>query len=124
MDYLLDTHIMLWWLSAPNKISEKARNIIMDRQNAIFVSTASFWEMAIKRSIGKLQFPLNVIEILSSSGVSLLPILPNEALSVSDLALLHQDPFDRMLIMQAKLNNLVLITRDPQIQQYPIDTVE
>lgn len=124
MNYLLDTHIVLWWLIDPNKIAAKARKIIRDKQERVFISSASFWEMAIKQSIGKLTLPGNIIEVLSSEGFDMLPITPNESLSVVDLPLIHSDPFDRMLIVQAKLNDLVLITRDEKISTYPVVTLK
>jgi len=124
MNYLLDTHIILWWLTDPNQIAPKARKIISDRKQKIYLSSASFWEMAIKKSIGKLTLPNNILEILIHTGFELLPITTQEALSVADLPLLHMDPFDRMLIMQAKLNDLVFITRDEKLTDYPIITLK
>jgi len=124
MNYLLDTHIILWWLTDPNQIAPKARKIISDRKQKIYLSSASFWEMAIKKSIGKLTLPNNILEILIQTGFELLPITTQEALSVADLPLLHMDPFDRMLIMQAKLNDLVFITRDEKLTDYPIITLK
>lgn len=124
MKYLLDTHIILWWLTEPNKIANKARKIICDKKENIFISSASFWEMAIKKSIGKLILPGNIIEILSGEGFEILPITAKESLSVADLPLIHADPFDRMLIIQAKLNDLVLITCDEKIINYPVVTLK
>ncbi len=124
MNYLLDTHVMLWWLTTPEKIKTKARDIIQDRSNQIFVSSASFWEMAIKKSIGKLTtLPHNLLQTTAAS-FKFLPILPEEALGVADLPLLHTDPFDRLLIMQAKLHDLILITNDSKMINYPVITVE
>lgn len=80
--------------------------------------------MAIKQSVGRLTIPKNVIEVLIKEGFEMLPLMPEESLSVSDLPFIHNDPFDRMLIIQAKLNNLVLITDDAKIMQYPVITLK
>ncbi|MEI6095410.1 MAG: type II toxin-antitoxin system VapC family toxin [Gammaproteobacteria bacterium] len=124
MSYLLDTHVILWWLSEPQKINEKARNVIRDRSHTIYLSSASFWEMAVKQSIGKLTLPHNLLETLTIEGFKSLPILPQEALGVADLPMIHQDPFDRLIIVQAKLHDLILITADEKIIQYPVSTLK
>jgi len=124
MNYLLDTHVVLWWLTEPNRISSKARKIINDKEKKVYISSASFWEMAIKKSVGRLNLPNNIIEILISECFEILPIAPKDGLSVADLPLIHSDPFDRMLITQAKLNDLILITRDEKIFGYPVLTLK
>ncbi|HVE43934.1 MAG TPA: type II toxin-antitoxin system VapC family toxin [Gammaproteobacteria bacterium] len=123
MEYLLDTHILLWWLSTPNTIHAKARRIIQDSTNVIYVSSASFWEMAIKKSIGRLTLPHNLMEAIARQHFKILPILAEECLGVADLPMIHTDPFDRMLVIQAKLQNLVIITRDNKIPEYPVVTI-
>lgn len=120
MQYLLDTHVILWWFTSPDKISSEARNIIRDKSNRIFLSSASFWEMAIKKSIGRLTLPHNLLEAVASEGFKILPILAEECLGVADLPPLHSDPFDRLLIIQAKLHDLVFITNDSKIAEYPL----
>lgn len=124
MKYLLDTHIILWWLTEPEKLTSKARKVISDKIDPICVSSVSLWEMAIKQSLGKITLPNNMIDILSSEGFEMLPITAPECLSVADLPFLHYDPFDRLLVMQAKLNDLVLITRDEKIMSYPVITLK
>ncbi len=124
MQYLLDTHVLLWWLATPKKIKAKAQKIIKDASNDVFLSTASFWEMAIKKSIGRLTLPHNLIEAVFIEGFKILPIMPEEALGIADLPLIHTDPFDRLLIMQAKFHDLVLITNDSKITEYPVVTIE
>ena len=120
MRYLLDTHIILWWFSNPELINLQARAIIKDKSNIIFISAASCWEMAIKSSIGRLNLPQQLLTLMTQENFQLLPILPEETLAISDLPLIHSDPFDRLLIMQAKLHDLVLLTRDEQIKKYPL----
>jgi PIN domain nuclease of toxin-antitoxin system len=124
MKYLLDTHVILWWFTTPEKIRPKARKIIRDKANSIFISSASFWEMAIKKSLGRLTLPHNLLEAAALESFTILPIMPEEGLGVADLPALHSDPFDRLLVMQAKLNNLIIITRDDKIAEYPIVIVE
>jgi PIN domain nuclease of toxin-antitoxin system len=123
MEYLLDTHVVLWWLTEPTKIKMKAQKIIRDKSNHLFISSASFWEMAIKKSIGHLTLPHNLLEAVAAENFKILPILPEEALGVADLPLLHSDPFDRLLIMQAKLHDLVIITSDTKFAEYPVVTI-
>ncbi|MGE3320235.1 MAG: type II toxin-antitoxin system VapC family toxin [Candidatus Berkiella sp.] len=124
MNYLLDTHVILWWLTEPKNISTKARKIISDKEENIFISSASCWEMAIKKGVGRLKFPANLLEILTNEGFDIISISASESLSVADLPLIHHDPFDRMLIIQAKLNDMVLITRDETIMKYPVITLK
>ena len=79
--------------------------------------------MAIKKSIGKLTLPQNLIEI-AMANFNILPIMPDECFGVADLPFIHSDPFDRLLIMQAKLNNLIIITNDSKIADYPVVTMK
>jgi len=124
MNYLLDTHVILWWLTEPKNIAVKARKIISDKEENIFISSASCWEMAIKKGVGRLKFPSNLLEIITAEGFNIIPINAIESLSVADLPLIHHDPFDRMLVMQAKLNDMILITRDETIMKYPVITLK
>jgi PIN domain nuclease of toxin-antitoxin system len=123
MRYLLDTHVILWWLTEPEKIQARAQKIMRDKTNEIFVSSASFWEMAIKKSIGRLILPHNLLETIAIEGFKTLPIMPEECLGVADLPMIHADPFDRLLVLQAKLHDLVIITRDSKIAEYPVVTL-
>jgi PIN domain nuclease of toxin-antitoxin system len=124
MKYLLDTHVLLWWLTEPEKIHTKAKKIIRDKANEIYVSSASCWEMAIKKSIGRLTLPHNILETIAHEGFHILSIHPEECLGIADLPMVHTDPFDRLLVMQAKLYDLVIITRDGKISEYPVITVD
>ena len=124
MRYLLDTHIALWWLTEPEKIHAKARKIIQDKSNDIFISSASFWEIAIKKSIGRLTMPHNLLETIALEGFKTLPIMPEECIGVADLPMHHTDPFDRLIVMQAKLYNLAILTRDNKIPDYPVITIK
>lgn len=124
MKYLLDTHVVLWWLIEPQTIAAKARTIILNRNNKIFISSVSFWEMVVKENLGRLTLPQNMIELLKNEGFEMLPFVYEEAFAIIDLPDIHQDPFDRMLIAQAKYNDLVFITRDQKLLKYPIECIK
>lgn len=123
MQYLLDTHVILWWLTEPKKIKPKALKIISERNNKIFISSASFWEIGIKKGLGRITIPHNIIETLLNEGFEILPISAEEGLGVADLPMIHSDPFDRLLVIQAKLNDLIIVTNDVKINDYPVVTV-
>lgn len=124
MNYLLDTHVLLWWLAEPKKLSKRAFEIISDQENQINVSSVSFWELAIKGSIGRVTIPQNLLPIVEHNNFTILPMNAEEALSTLDLPNLHKDPFDRLLIAQAKYNSLIFITQDTAIQDYPITLIK
>lgn len=117
---LLDTHALLWWLSDPKKLSEEARAAITDGENPVYVSSAAAWEMAIKKRLGRLEYPTNLAEVLAKDHIAVLPITLPHALAVSDLPVHHQDPFDRMMVAQATIEGLVLVTRDEDIRKYDV----
>ncbi len=102
MKFLLDTHILLWWLGNEPKLSYQIRAVICHPKNTIFVSAATVWEMSIKKSLGKLSVPNNLLEKLKDNNFIVLDITAEHGLKVTDLPLHHKDPFDRMLIAQAR----------------------
>jgi PIN domain nuclease of toxin-antitoxin system len=118
--YLLDTHVLLWWLDDPSLLSSGAQSAIRDQAHRAMVSTAAVWEMGIKKALGRLDIPSNLAAALDRDAIDVLEIGIDHALSVSELPMLHQDPFDRMQITQANLEGLTLITRDHRIQQYDV----
>jgi PIN domain nuclease of toxin-antitoxin system len=118
--YLLDTHVILWWLADPAQLAEPARLVIGDGANAVYVSAAAAWEMGIKKALGRLEFPNNLAEVLQKERIAVLDITLAHALAVADLPLHHQDPFDRMQVSQARLEDLTLITRDQEIPKYDV----
>ena len=122
MGYLVDTHIFIWCLSNDKKLSNKAQKIIKDPDNNIYVSTASLWEISIKNASGKLSLKTTLAEMVSLSGFEVIPIMLPHVLQIGKLPLYHKDPFDRMLIAQAKAENLNLITTDLKIKKYDILT--
>ena len=117
MELLLDTQILLWALSARLRIPAHMREAIESRSNVVFVSAASVWEVAIKASLGKLEVSgLDLTELpgfVDASGFDELPVVSRHALGVHDLPRHHRDPFDRMLIAQARAEGLTLVSVDP-----------
>lgn len=121
---LLDTHIILWWLSDDKKLDKKIRDIITDSRNNILVSSVSVWEIVIKKSLNKLTIPDNFIETLQANNFNFLPMLPSHALEVQRLPSIHTDPFDRLLIAQCIVEDLIFVTTDSIICKYKIDCFE
>lgn len=120
MSLLLDTHVILWWLSDDAALSDevKAR---LDEEPDVCVSPASIWEVTIKQSIGKLSEPANLAEEIRDSGFREVPITVEHAIVAGRLPPIHRDPFDRMLVAQAKCEGLTLASRDTHIRQYQVD---
>lgn len=127
MRALLDTHTFLWWITDDPRLSARAREVIGDGENKIFLSAASGWEMAIKAKLGKLRLPGDpvsfIAEQIAVNGFDSLPVQMSHALFVYALPSYHRDPFDRLLVAQAKLENLCLLTADPQMARYPVEIV-
>lgn len=125
MRLLLDTHAFLWAAGDPEQLAEPARLAIADPENAIYVSAAVAWEITIKVALGKLTVPGDPATWfparLRSLGFDPLPILPEHALAIGALPAHHRDPFDRVLIAQAQLEGLQLVTRDPEIRKYSVN---
>ena len=120
MNVLLDAHILIWALENNPSLSKKARNAIITGGNMVFVSSASVWEISIKKSIGKLRVPDNLLEELIAHRFNLLNISAEHAQLAGELPMIHKDPFDRMLVAQAKIEKLTLISNDPMIAQYKV----
>jgi len=116
--YLLDTHIFLWWISDAKRLSKKVFNTILDSSNQIYISSASIWEIAIKEALGKIELSVNLDNIIEENGFKELKISAICANATKELEQIHRDPFDRMLIAQAKKNDLILITNDRYIIKY------
>lgn len=124
MEYLLDTHALLWWFSNTYLLSEESRNIIHDTRNLIFVSSVSTWEIVIKRSLGKLKVPNRVFELIQEEHFYELPISIAHTRALAKLPPYHHDPFDRLLIAQAIAESFTLITRDKVMEKYPLPIVK
>jgi PIN domain nuclease of toxin-antitoxin system len=119
MNLSLDTHVLLWTLSAPERLSAAARNAIEDPANIVFVSAAVAWEIEIKAALGKLRVPSDLLNQLTAANFQGLPITIGHALAIKQLPNLHRDPFDRIMLAQAKAAGLTFVTADPQVLQYP-----
>jgi len=118
---LLDTHALLWVLSAPAKLPVTIRAALEDPTNIVFASAASAWEMAIKQARGKLRYPAaELTAALRRVSLLELPVTVRHAEAAAGLPLLHRDPFDRMLIAQAQAEGLGLVSRDPAVRQYQV----
>jgi len=124
MRLLLDTHTVLWFMGEPEILSPKIRDMIKTTGQQAFVSIATLWEIAIKVSLNKLILPGEYEELFPSSvwasGLSILPIEPHHLALVRRLEFYHRDPFDRLLIAQAKTENMILVSKDSQFSAYDI----
>lgn len=126
MKCLLDTHTLLWYLEDNPKLSAKAKQIITNPQNLVFVNIVSFWEIAIKFSIGKLQLSKPIIELITETKRLRIEVSPVEEiyiLQIQDLPLHHRDPFDRMLIAQSLSENIPIISIDELFDLYSITRI-
>jgi PIN domain nuclease of toxin-antitoxin system len=121
---LLDTHAFLWWIGDDPRLPVAARKLISGPRNEIYLSAASAWELAIKAGIGRLRLAENledfVTEQLALNGIRVLPVHLRHALHVSTLPGIHGDPFDRILVAQAQIEDLVLVSGDKQIARYAV----
>jgi PIN domain nuclease of toxin-antitoxin system len=125
--YLIDTHVWLWMQSDPDRLCDEAHAIVQDSRNSILLSAASAWEIAIKYRLGKLQLPeppaAYVPDRMRRSGTSPLAVDHAHALRTAELPDHHQDPFDRVLVAQAQLLDLTIITADDQLSAYDVAVV-
>ncbi len=127
MKLLLDTHTFIWWDSEPAKLSSQALALCQDRQNILLLSVVSVWEMQIKLQLGKLKLNLSLHEIVESqrqtNGIEIMPITLERVLALENLPDYHRDPFDRLLVAQAIVEEAILISADPNITRYPVQVV-
>jgi PIN domain nuclease of toxin-antitoxin system len=122
MKFLLDTHLLLWTAGDPKRLSAKARKLINEPASELFFSAASLWEIAIKRGLGRDDFKVDARLLrrgLLDNGYSELPIVSEHAVAIDSLPPIHKDPFDRMLIAQAMVEGITLLTSDAVVAQYP-----
>ena len=122
MKLLLDTHVLLWAAGSPEQLSPEARAMLEDTDNALLFSAASLWEIAIKRSLGRADFKVDARVLrrgLQDNGYQELPITSEHAVFIDSLPPIHKDPFDRILVAQATVEGITLLTADALIAQYP-----
>ncbi len=127
MRILLDTHVWLWTLASPDRIRGNARDLLDDPSNEIFLSAASAWEIAIKHRLGKLPLPepadVFVKARMARDGVRPLPVSIEHALEVATLPDRHRDPFDRLIVAQARLEGMTIVSADTKIAAYDVRCV-
>lgn len=117
---LLDTHVFLWWADDPQLLSDAAREAIRDGKNTVYVSAAVAWEIAIKKSLGKLDAPDDLQAVITANCFLPLPVTISHAMCVQVLPAHHRDPFDRLLIAQAIHEGLTFISRDGHVARYGV----
>ncbi len=127
MKALLDTHAFLWLITGDERLSKTARKIFLDQENSLFFSMASLWEICIKKSLGKLSLKIGwLIAIQDEMKANAIQWLPIEMLHCAELTKLpfhHRDPFDRMLIAQAMVEDMQLLSRDSRLSDYEITRI-
>jgi PIN domain nuclease of toxin-antitoxin system len=119
---LLDTHLLLWAAGQPDRLSKEARDLLDAPENELFFSSASLWEVVIKRGLGRDDFKVDARLLrrgLLDNGYSELPIGSEHVVAVENLPVIHKDPFDRVLVAQAQVEGITLLTADPVLAQYP-----
>jgi PIN domain nuclease of toxin-antitoxin system len=125
MKILLDTHVFLWVMMGDKHLSEKARQAYLDPANSIYLSAASFWEIGIKTSLGKLslkkEWLKGIEEQMKANTIQWVPLERSHCAQVSKLPFHHRDPFDRMLIAQALVEDLALLSGDPRFAAYGVN---
>jgi len=123
VSFLLDTHVLLWWLADDPALGDRARDVISTPENRILFSAASIWEIRIKQGIGKLDVPEDFVSVLADQAFEPLAVTVAHAHAVHGLPLLHRDPFDRMLVAQARSEHLTILTCDRIISRYDVRTL-
>ena len=122
MNYLLDTHVFIWMDSEPSQLSPTVETILKNKSNAVFLSVVSAWEIQIKTQIGKLALSMPVEAVIQeqqkNNGLQIFPVTLAHALKVGDLPLYHRDPFDRLLVAQAIVEDYTLITKETMLSKY------
>jgi len=122
MKLLLDTHLLLWAAGEPDRLSGEARSLIENPKNELLFSAASLWEVAIKHGLGRNDFKVDARLLrrgLLDNGYSELPIVSDHVVAIESLPTLHKDPFDRVLVAQATVEGVTLLTIDSLVAQYP-----
>lgn len=124
MNALLDTHTLLWWLNDDPALSDKARATISDGGNLIFISAVVIWEIRIKQALGKLEIPSEFRAVLERQAFEALAITVDHAHAVAQVPLIHSDPFDRMLVAQARVEGFTIVSRDSIFERYRIPLIK
>ena len=127
MKVILDTHAFLWWIADSDRLSGRAREILGESGNTLYLSAASAWEIMLKQQIGKLKLPQPAAKYIPSqlalNRIDTLPISLSHTLRLADLPLHHRDPFDRILIAQSTVERMPIVTADPRFAHYSAKTL-
>ena len=127
MKLLIDTHALLWWAQGDPRLSERARALMSDTDNDLWISMASVWELSIKVGLNKLRLKDSVVSMIrrlvADEGFQLMTIQLTHFEALADLEHHHRDPFDRMLVAQARLEEHSIVTKDDMIGKYPVQTI-
>jgi len=127
MKALLDTHTFIWWDSEPLRLSPQVLSICQNSENVLLVSVASLWEMQIKLQLGKLKLRMPLAELVSAqrqvNKIEILEVKLEHIMALGELPPHHRDPFDRLLIAQANIEQAILLSKDPIFAQYPVKVV-
>lgn len=127
MRILLDTHVFLWWDSDPRKLSPRVNSLLSNPEHTIVLSVASAWEIQIKKQLGKLSLSIPLEELIASqqqiNEIEILPVHLEHVLMLDNLPPHHKDPFDRIIISQAKVEDIVIVSADPVLAKYDIEIV-
>ncbi|GAB4240891.1 MAG: type II toxin-antitoxin system VapC family toxin [Stanieria sp.] len=124
MKLLLDTHTLIWWLTNHPTLSQAAKKAISNQDNLVFISAASAWEIAIKKSLGKLTAPDDLEVQIENNNFQPLPITITHGLAIEKLPNHHNDPFDRIIIVQAISESMTVVTRDKKFNLYNISIIK
>lgn len=123
MRLLLDTHAAIWLLEQPAKVSERAIDYFADESNDVLLSAVVVWETAVKRALGKLEAPGDMVDQMASAGVRMLPITLEHAAGVEHLEHHHRDPFDRLLVAQAQAEQAAILSADGALRRYGVEVI-
>jgi Uncharacterized protein conserved in bacteria len=122
--YLLDTNVLIWLSSDLKRIPRSVLDVLEDSESALWVSTVSFWELAIKQTLGKIDASIRFDQMEKRPGISELTISSKYTTELRSLPMLHGDPFDRMLVAQAMVEGMVLVTGDRRLARYPVAVLQ
>ncbi len=123
MKVLLDTHTLLWAFANTSRLSKSARRVIESSETIVFVSLASLWELRIKETIGKITLPRTFYTAIEPAGYEILPLKMRHIQEYGQLPMHHRDPFDRMLVAQARCEQLALVTDDQTLAKYDVQII-
>ncbi len=127
MRYLLDTHVFLWMVAAPDRLSQKIREIVSRKNNSLYLSAASGWEIALLRNLGRIELPDEpqrfIPEAMQQFSVMPIPIGFSTAIAAATLPLIHRDPFDRIIIAEAEKEKIIVMTKDKKFAEYGVQSL-